>query len=248
MEQKKIDCIDISRFPKYYLELKKAAIMSLSLEEYIRFFVPEIEEQEHINDITEKYKNKGMYKELVLKLFFTNNIPNTKVKRDLSEMYYALNSNLSSENKIFWDELVKLYNPYTIYQSELFRKTDIKAIYQIITGNYCNAIYLKDEDTYNDLRSKIVSCTVNHHIGNIFQEIDNFNDSYDLVNLSNIIDYSSFFEYRQLLDKFNLTSTGIVLSYIYCLNLDDRVEYEFRDKTKYKFKKLPTENIMIYKK
>lgn len=35
---KKIDCIDISRFPKYYLELKKAAILSLSRDRFLTFF------------------------------------------------------------------------------------------------------------------------------------------------------------------------------------------------------------------
>lgn len=33
-----IDGFDISRFPKYFLELKRAAIISLSLDEYIKFF------------------------------------------------------------------------------------------------------------------------------------------------------------------------------------------------------------------
>ncbi len=39
---KNIDCIDISRFPRYYLELKKAAILSLSKEDFLTFFSPEV--------------------------------------------------------------------------------------------------------------------------------------------------------------------------------------------------------------
>ena len=37
---KEIDSFDISRFPRYYMELKKAAILSLSREEFLRFFSP----------------------------------------------------------------------------------------------------------------------------------------------------------------------------------------------------------------
>lgn len=36
---KEIDSYDISRFPRYFFELKKAAILSLSKEEYLQFFV-----------------------------------------------------------------------------------------------------------------------------------------------------------------------------------------------------------------
>ena len=36
---KEIDSFDISRFPKYYFELKKAAIETLTRDEFIDFFV-----------------------------------------------------------------------------------------------------------------------------------------------------------------------------------------------------------------
>ncbi len=36
-----IDSFDISRFPRYYLELKKAAILSLPREDFLKFFSPE---------------------------------------------------------------------------------------------------------------------------------------------------------------------------------------------------------------
>ena len=35
------DSFDISRFPKYYFELKKAAILSLSRDEFLDFFIGE---------------------------------------------------------------------------------------------------------------------------------------------------------------------------------------------------------------
>ena len=38
---KEIDSFDISRFPRYYMELKKAAILSLNQQEFLNFFSPE---------------------------------------------------------------------------------------------------------------------------------------------------------------------------------------------------------------
>lgn len=240
---KEIDSIDISRFPKYYFELKKAAIKSLTLKEYISFFVPEIEENKHITNINEKYQNQ-LLRDLILKVFIENT--DLIVKEDLSYMYYGINNNLSSDSKIFWDELLSLYDPVTLYQSGLFRQQNTNALYAIISSSYYNVPYLKNEDTYNSLKSRIDSCSVKHHVGNIFKEVDLFNTPYDLVNLSNIIDYSDYDKYRQLLDKFKLTDKGIILSYIF--TIDDEIDSTFNDKKKYKFKKLPSQNIMIYKR
>lgn len=47
---KEIDACDISRFPNYFLELKKAAILNLSREDYIRFFITESKSGEEFSD------------------------------------------------------------------------------------------------------------------------------------------------------------------------------------------------------
>lgn len=47
---KKITSIDISRFPQYFFELKKAAILSLTLKEYMDFFMREEKYDDILND------------------------------------------------------------------------------------------------------------------------------------------------------------------------------------------------------
>ena len=59
LECSNIDCFDISRFPKYLLELKKALISSLNYDDYIEFFFNSI----HYNN--EKYDDFIMNQGLI---------------------------------------------------------------------------------------------------------------------------------------------------------------------------------------
>ena len=53
---KNIDCFDISTFPKYFFNLKKAAIQSLSKEEYLDFFFKTITTSEKYDDYYDKIR------------------------------------------------------------------------------------------------------------------------------------------------------------------------------------------------
>lgn len=52
-EPEKIDAFDISIFPRYFLELKIAAIKTLTREEYISFFIDDIDHrrEEYYDDL-----------------------------------------------------------------------------------------------------------------------------------------------------------------------------------------------------
>ena len=186
----------------------------------------------------------GISKQIVIKSFF-NNLPVIINNLDLSDMYYAINKNLYGDNKIFWDELFKECSSNTIFKSSLFKETNISSIYPILIDDYYNTPYLKSEDEYNNLKAKINSCIVNHYVGNIFDVVEDFKDKYDLINLSNIVDYHDPEKYRQLLDKFNLSRNGIILTYLF--SIDDDIDKIFKNNM-YKIKNFSSGNIMIYKR
>ncbi len=55
---KQIDSCDISRFPQYFFELKKAAVKTLTKEEYLDFFINDfIYQDELADDIYDKVRN-----------------------------------------------------------------------------------------------------------------------------------------------------------------------------------------------
>ena len=79
---------------------------------------------------------------------------------------------------------------------------------------YKSLSYLKDENYYK-LRKNIENAELNFYEGDIFNLVSSLNSKYDLVYLSNIIDYVNKKDYKNLLSKFNLNDNGVVLSYIF---------------------------------
>lgn len=79
---------------------------------------------------------------------------------------------------------------------------------------YKSLSYLKDENYYK-LRENIENTELNFYEGDIFTLVSSLNSKYDLVYLSNIIDYANKNDYKNLLSKFNLNDNGVVLSYIF---------------------------------
>lgn len=215
---KSIDSVDISRFPQYYYELKLATIKALSLKEYVSFLVPEI----NLRSLTQEACNSKTF-----------------------DLFYYVKQFLTGDNRFFWDELFNQFGPLDIFQSNLFKRENNKALRAIMTGNYFNAPYLKDEETYKLLREKISECIVHHYVGDIFELSQVLTAQYDLVNLSNIIDYYDAFKYKSLLNSFNISENGIILSYIF--TVDDGLDTVFNEEN-YTFQNLFDENIMIYKK
>lgn len=79
---------------------------------------------------------------------------------------------------------------------------------------YKSLSYLKDENYYK-LRKNIENAELNFYEGDIFTLVSSLTSKYDLVYLSNIIDYANKKDYKNLLSKFNLNDNGVVLSYIF---------------------------------
>lgn len=214
---KEIDSFDISRFPKYYFELKKAAIETLTRDEFIDFFVGK-----HLSS-------------LVGFISCYKGLENDKLK----EYYSGFNNNMDKDYKEFWDEIFDIYDINQVFSSPMFLVDDCH--FQALNP------YLYDNN-YEKLQKNIKNAKVKHYIGDIRQISSMLNKEYDLVNLSNIINYIDSDEYKDILNNLSLSDDGIALSYIpvlekYIKNYFYQEEYQFNNLDK----EFP-EAVMIYQK
>ena len=70
-------------------------------------------------------------------------------------------------------------------------------------------------DSVSTQLENIENAELNFYEGDIFTLVSSLTSKYDLVYLSNIIDYANKKDYKNLLSKFNLNDNGVVLSYIF---------------------------------
>lgn len=118
LECSNIDCFDISRFPKYLLELKKALILSLNYDDYIEFFFNSI----HYNN--EKYDD----------FYYESRINLDKEYRDFWDGLFnyfdwteICNSTLFSSQTISLNQILE-YNTYLSYDNYNLLKSNLKNV------------------------------------------------------------------------------------------------------------------------
>lgn len=149
------------------------------------------------------------------------------------DMYYTLRKDLNKKAKDFWDSLFDYFDWYDIYNSYLF-SSDEKSIGFIEKEN----IYLKEKN-YNKLKDMIDKVNINIYNSDIFTLEELYKNKYDLIYLSNIINYVDKIKYRELLSKFNLKENGTILTYFFDINenikklfLEENYKfYSFKDTT-----------------
>lgn len=180
---------------------------------------------------------KKISKEEYIDFFFES--PTTSEKYD--DMYDLIREELSKENKEFWDSLFDYFDWYDIYNSTLFSCEFLSKKEIINENNYL------EETNYNKLKQQINNVNINIYIGDILKLNDLFDKQYDIVYLSNIINYVDKIEYKNLLDKFNLNEKGIILTYFYEITENIR---NFFLENNYTFDNFEDEKsgVMIYKK
>ena len=196
---KDIECFDISRFPKYYLMLKIAAIKSLSWQQYLDFFFD--------GECSKSLKDRAnMIFDSIIK-------KNSKLFNE--KLYNKLYSNLPKEAQVFWNNLFDSFSPCEIVTSRLFilRSPDLSTKDRMCYNNP----YL-DIQNYRKVKKQLVDISIKYYQGNIFYLVSNDMSEFDLVNLSNIIEcYDSdklLQKFRQLIESIPLSSNGVVLSYL----------------------------------
>lgn len=134
---------------------------------------------------------------------------------------------LDYESYLFWDELFLNYSPETVRRG-LF-SSDEGQSKEVLTTN----TYLRDEDNYNELKSKIKRIRPKFINDDIFKIINSkiiFDRNFDHIWLSNLSSYYLTSEIFNLVDALNsiLNDNGsILISYMYDTQLDS--DYKYRD-------------------
>ena len=188
-----IDAFDISIFPKFFLELKIASIKSLSLEEYISFFIDDI-----------SINNEDYYDDI---------------------FYNKISPNLDNQSKEFWEYLFDYNSWYDIYNSPLFSSEPLIKSYALEQNPYLS------EYNYYKLRENLKKTKINYIQGNILNM--DIKEAYDLIYLSNIIQYVNIEEYRRKIKHLSSISQGIIVTYIFG-NIKNALNY-FENTTYRKF-------------
>ena len=171
----KIDAFDISIYPKYFLELKIAAIKTLTREEFIDFF---------INDIN--YKKEDYYDDL---------------------FYEKIIKELDGDVRDFWKYLFDFNDWYDIYNSMLFSTEPVIKEYALVQNKYLN------EEEYYKLREILKTTKINYIQSDILNlDID---DNYDLIYLSNIIQYVDPKLYKTKIEGLSEKTRGIIVTYLF---------------------------------
>ena len=171
----KIDAFDISIYPKYFLELKVAAIKTLTREEFIDFF---------INDIN--YKKEDYYDDL---------------------FYEKIIKELDGDVRDFWKYLFDFNDWYDIYNSMLFSTEPVIKEYALVQNKYLN------EEEYYKLREILKTTKINYIQSDILNlDID---DNYDLIYLSNIIQYVDPKLYKTKIEGLSEKIRGIIVTYLF---------------------------------
>lgn len=124
---------------------------------------------------------------------------------------------LDYESFLFFDELFNTFSPNDI-RSSLFNDDEVRN--NVIKGFN---IYLRDEESYNKLKSIIAGISLKYIQGDMYE--DEILGKYDNIFLSNISNAAKFPEYKALLERItscNLTSTGSAqIAYLWDIYYDE---------------------------
>ena len=210
---KDIETFDISIFPKYFLDMKLAACKKLSKEEFFNmFYNPDF------------------------------------ILMDLDHLYEKFNEELPMASRYFWDGLFSKHSWSEIYSSDLF--TCYHSLYGWSANDHglgwnkhaerCFDYRLPlGSIDYNKLQKKASGAKVDSITCDISKIAEKTDDSYDLIFLSNIVDYVPVKKFKNYINNLKVNENGIILStfgYVNHVNkmadyqvlLDDGFE---RDKT-----------------
>lgn len=136
------------------------------------------------------------------------------------ELYNKLSSTLrllDYESILFFDELFNSFSVDEI-RSSLFNDDEVRN--KVIKGFN---IYLRDEESYNKLKSIIAGISLKYIQGDMYE--DEIPGKYDNIFLSNISNAAKFPEYKALLERItscNLSSTGSAqIAYLWDIYFDE---------------------------
>lgn len=198
----KVDAFDISIYPMYFLELKIAGIKTLTREEYISFFIEDI-----------NHRNEEYYDDL---------------------FYEKISKELSPEVRKFWQYLFDFNDWYEIYNSMLFSSEPVIKDYALQQNKYLG------KEEYYHLRETLKDTKINYIQSDIL-DLD-IEEEYDLIYLSNILQYVDAEEYKKKVESFRDKTKGIIVTYLFG-KLDKALEF-FKGSTG---RKIDSNGIIIHR-
>lgn len=164
-------------------------------------------------------------------------------EEEFSEDIYAiLRNNLSEESKMFWDSLYNFFEGYEIYNSFLF-STEYYSLTKVLRNN----LYL-DKENYYKLKEYLEQIIINYKNMDIIK--DEMSRKYDLVYLSNLLDYYDKELYKKRLETLGiLNEDALAITYLYDYERKKDYYSLFLDDEHYKIQKLNNKDaVMVYKK
>ena len=149
-----------------------------------------------------KSLSRGEY----IKFFFSTT--ETFLDEYYDDLYFdKIRKELDIEAEDFWTYLFQYNDWYDIYNSTLFSSESVFEEQAIIQNKYL------DNDEYYKLRDILQSVQINYIESNLLDL--KINDTYDLIYLSNILEYVKKSAYFDKIDELSVKNKGIIISYIF---------------------------------
>lgn len=149
---------------------------------------------------------KSLSRDEYIKFFFSTT--ETFLDEYYDDLYFdKIRKKLDIEAEDFWTYLFQYNDWYDIYNSTLFSSDSVFEEQAIIQNKYL------DNDEYYHLRDILQSAQINYIESNLLDL--KINDTYDLIYLSNILEYVKKSAYFDKIDELSVKNKGIIISYIF---------------------------------
>lgn len=149
---------------------------------------------------------KSLSRDEYIKFFFSTT--ETFLDEYYDDLYFdKIRKELDIEAEDFWTYLFQYNDWYDIYNSTLFSSESVFEEQAIIQNKYL------DNDEYYKLRDILQNVQINYIESNLLDL--KINDTYDLIYLSNILEYVKKSAYFDKIDELSVKNKGIIISYIF---------------------------------
>ena len=149
---------------------------------------------------------KSLSRDEYIKFFFSTT--ETFLDEYYDDLYFdKIGKELDIEAEDFWTYLFQYNDWYDIYNSTLFSSESVFEEQAIIQNKYL------DNDEYYKLRDILQNVQINYIESNLLDL--KINDTYDLIYLSNILEYVKKSAYFDKIDELSVKNKGIIISYIF---------------------------------
>ena len=149
---------------------------------------------------------KSLSRDEYIKFFFSTT--ETFLDEYYDDLYFdKIRKELDDESEDFWTYLFQYNDWYDIYNSTLFSSESVFEEQAIIQNKYL------DNNEYYKLRDILQNVQINYIESNLLDL--KINDTYDLIYLSNILEYVKKSAYFDKIDELSVKNKGIIISYIF---------------------------------